>query len=185
MIRTRSLRRLRRRLRRHVRHRASDVELPAVIDAAQRRNPRLRAEDQRRAAMRAGLVDQPDAAFGVAEGDQILAKQADALRLPVLGEIRRRQERNPVQPKQVAERRAFADPHQAFIVFAREHGLPPSIAGGRTGRIAQQRGDAVGQAEILCGPKRIGCGERLAWNGRLLALLRRPRSTRCAVARAL
>jgi hypothetical protein len=75
--------------------------------------------------MRTGVIDQPDAALGIPEGDQIFPEQPDALRLPVIDEIRRRQKGNPVQTKQISEGRALSDPDQAFIIFAREHKLSP------------------------------------------------------------
>jgi hypothetical protein len=56
-----------------------DVELPAVIDAAQAALL-VAPEIERHAAMRAELLDQPDAALGVAEGDELLTHQFDAHR---------------------------------------------------------------------------------------------------------
>src|SRR5271170_4134885 len=76
--------------------------------------------------MRTGLVEQPDSAFGIPEGHQILPQQPDALRRPVADEIGRRQEGNPIEAEEVSKGSALADPHQSFIVFAREHELSPS-----------------------------------------------------------
>src|SRR5690242_10124138 len=74
-----------------------------------------------------GLVHKSDPTFGVPEGHQILAQQANALGLPVLQQILRRQKWNPIEPEQFSKRRALANPHQPFIVFVREHERPPSI----------------------------------------------------------
>ena len=67
------------RLVHHVHAAAVDVELPAVVDAAQ---PALlvAAEEERGAAVRAELVEQPDPALRVAEGHQVLAQQLHAHR---------------------------------------------------------------------------------------------------------
>ena len=66
---------------------AGDVELPAMIDAAQAAFL-VAPEIQRDAAMRAEFVEQADAALAVAEGDQVLAEQADAHRRAVgLGDL--------------------------------------------------------------------------------------------------
>ena len=63
-----------RRLVRHVDAVAVDVELPAVVDAAQA-GFFIAAEEQRRAPMRAVALDQAGLAVGVAEADQLLAEQ--------------------------------------------------------------------------------------------------------------
>ena len=65
------------RLVHHVGAGAGDVELPAVIDAAQAAFL-VAPEVQRGAAVRAEFVEQADAAFAVAESDQVLAQKADA-----------------------------------------------------------------------------------------------------------
>ena len=70
------------RLVHHVDAGAGDVELPAVIDAAQAAFL-VAPEVQRGATVRAEFVDQADAAFAVAERDQVLAEQADADRRTV------------------------------------------------------------------------------------------------------
>ena len=58
---------------------AFDVELPAVIDAAQAAFL-VAAEEHRGAAVRAAVIEDADAALGVAEGDQLLAQELDAHR---------------------------------------------------------------------------------------------------------
>src|SRR5215831_8490821 len=61
----------------HVDATAVHVELPAVVDAAE---PTLLVppEEERGLAMRAALVEEPDAAAGVTKGDQLLAEQLHA-----------------------------------------------------------------------------------------------------------
>jgi hypothetical protein len=100
---------------------AVDVELPAVVDAAQ---PVLLVarEDHGGGTVRAGMVHQADTAAGVAEGDEVLAQQAHAVRLAVGHHVGTAQERDPVQAHQRAHRRAGPDPHQALVVFAGKHG---------------------------------------------------------------
>ena len=96
--------------RRHVRHVdavAFDVELPAVIDAAQAAFL-VAAEEQRGAAVRAAMLHDADPAVGVAEGDQLLAEQHQPHRLAVGLELRRETGGNPVFAHQVAHRRARA-----------------------------------------------------------------------------
>ena len=69
------------------------------------------------------MVDQAEPAFAVAERDQVLAEQAHALRLAVDGQVGGRQERDPVQPHQIAHRRAGADADEGFVVFVGKHDL--------------------------------------------------------------
>ncbi len=73
---------------RHVEAVAGNVELPAVIDAAQ---PALlvAAEEQRGAAVRAAMVHHADAARAVAEGQKLLAQQHEAGRRAVALQFRR------------------------------------------------------------------------------------------------
>ena len=107
---------------------AGDVVFPAVIDAAQ---PVLlvAAEPQRRAAMRAELVDHADLAVGGAEGDEVLAQEPHADRRAIrLRQLPRQQRRNPIAAHGLAHRRPGADPGQTLVLFARQHGLPPSSA---------------------------------------------------------
>ena len=99
-----------------------DVELPAVIDAAQAAFL-VAPEIQRDAAMRAEFLDQADAALGVAERDEVLAEQADAHRRAVgLGDLARKQRGDPVAAHRVAHRRARADAGDEFVLLARQHG---------------------------------------------------------------
>ena len=98
---------LRRRHVRHVEAVAFDVELPAVIDAAQAAFL-VAAEEQRGAAVRAAMLHDADPAVGVAEGDELLAEQQEPHRLAVGLQFRRETGGNPVFAHQVAHRRARA-----------------------------------------------------------------------------
>ena len=111
---------LRRRHVRHVEAVAFDVELPAVIDAAQAAFL-VAAEEQRGAAMRAAMLHDADAAVGVAEGDQLLAEQQEPHRLAVGLQLRRQAGGNPVFAHQVAHRRARADAREHLVGGGCEH----------------------------------------------------------------
>ena len=77
----------RRRHARHVHTVAGNVELPAVIDAANA--PLLVAsQEQRGTAVRAAMVHHADPAFTVAKGDQLLAEQHQAHRRAVARQLR-------------------------------------------------------------------------------------------------
>ena len=106
------------RLVHHVDAGAGDVELPAVIDAAQ---PAflVAAEIERGAAVRAQFVQQADAAVGVAERDKVLAEQADAGGGTIgFGDFLGQQGRNPIAPHGIAHRRARPNPGDEFVVLA-------------------------------------------------------------------
>ena len=85
--------------------------MPALLDAA---------ELERGAAVRAVLLQEPDAPAEVAEGDQVLAQQAHGQ--GQLAEIVGMQERVPEAAQILAAGRAGADPHQA-VVARRRHRL--------------------------------------------------------------
>src|SRR6185437_3987632 len=126
--------------RRHVRHveaLAVDVELPAVIDAAQ---PAMLVPpvEQRGAAMRTFMVHDADAARTVAPGDQLFAEQHQAHRLAVGLEVARRDRRNPVPAHQLAHRRARPDAADEIVIGLRQHGgpLPRLFQHSRSERIA-------------------------------------------------
>lgn len=111
-------------VRQHVRHVnavAGDVELPAVVDAADAARL-VAAEEQRGAAMRAAMVHHADLARAVAEGDQLLAEQHQAERRAVRGQFRRHAGRDPVLPHQLAHRRAGAGMDQDLAVALGRHG---------------------------------------------------------------
>src|SRR5215471_17552544 len=96
---------------------AGDVELPAVVGAAQ---PAFLVApvEQRRAAVRALLLDQPYRAIGVPERHEILAEQPDPRRGAVgFGNLLAQARGYPVPPQQVSHRRARADPGEDLVVF--------------------------------------------------------------------
>ena len=69
--------------------------------------------------MRAELLDQADAALGVAERHEVLAEQADAGGRAVgLGDLAREQRGDPVHAHRIAHRRALADPGDEFVFLA-------------------------------------------------------------------
>src|SRR5262249_47812933 len=106
------LARLRR--RRHVDALSVDRELEAVIGAADA-VLLVAAEIERRAAVRAELVDEADLAFAVAEGEQLLAQNLHTHRRAVgLGDLAREQNRYPVAPHQAAHRRVGPGAHEGF-----------------------------------------------------------------------
>jgi hypothetical protein len=73
---------------------AVDAELPAVVHAAQA-VVLVAREDHRRAAVRAGVVDQADPAAAVAEGDEVLASRRTRCGWP--SATARRARRNGIQ----------------------------------------------------------------------------------------
>src|SRR5262249_58775345 len=97
------------RLVHHVDAAAADVELPAVVDAAQ---PALlvAAEEERGAPVRAILVEQAHPALGIAEGHQVLAQKLDPDRWPVwLRQVPRDQRGDPVPTHGGPHRRVWPD----------------------------------------------------------------------------
>src|SRR5262249_36056000 len=66
----------------HVDALATDVELPAVIDATEA-ILLIAAEEHRGGTLRAGVLDEADGARGDPEGDQVLAQHAQAHRRTV------------------------------------------------------------------------------------------------------
>ncbi len=103
-----------------VEDRAVDVEVPAVIAAA---DPALRryAELERSAAVRAMPVEEPEAAGLVAERDEVLAEQPHGDRQ--VFQLGRQQERMPVAAHVLAARRARPDVREQRVVA----GLRPVV----------------------------------------------------------
>ena len=100
---------------------AVHVVLPAVVNAAEPR-PLVAAEPQRGEPVGAVLVQNTDVAIGVAEGDQVLAKQAKADRRTVrLRQLRVEHRGEPVAPKSLAHGGARADLGYLFVLFPCEH----------------------------------------------------------------
>ena len=75
--------------------------------------------------MRACLIDEANAAFGIPESYEVFAQKPDAFWLAVARQILGGQEGYPVETKELSKGRTLPDPHQPFIVFMREHELPP------------------------------------------------------------
>jgi hypothetical protein len=98
-----------------------------VIDAADAAFL-IAAEPEVGAAMRAILIDHPDHAAGVAEGEQFLAHHHNLLRRPVgVGQFLGEQYRKPESAQQFAHRRARRAFGQELIVLGAEHGDPPGL----------------------------------------------------------
>ena len=96
---------------------AGDVELPAVIDAAQ---PVLLVAPQpeRDAAMGAELLKQANAAEAVTKRDEVLAQQPHAHRSAVRSrQLTRQQRRQPVAPQQLPSGRPRPDLRNERVVF--------------------------------------------------------------------
>src|SRR5262249_20076589 len=75
----------------------------------------IATEVERRTAVRAEFIDQPDLAVAVAKGEQLLAEDLRAHRRTIrLGDLAREQDRHPVAAHQVAHRRAGAGAHERF-----------------------------------------------------------------------
>ena len=69
--------------------------------------------------MRAELLDQADAALGVAERQQVLAEQADARRRAVgFGDFAREESGDPVHAHRIAHRGALPHPGDEFVFLA-------------------------------------------------------------------
>ena len=130
------------RLGRHVHDVAVDVELPAMVDAAQTAFL-VAPEPEIDATVRAVAVEQAEAAVGVLEGDQVLAQHPHAHRRAVgHGQLFRQQHRHPEAAHQVAHQRARTHAGQIFIVLFGEHERLFSDLRGRAAR----RSDGAGEA---------------------------------------
>ncbi len=117
------------RLRRHLHALAVDVELPAVIGAAQ---PAflVAAEPQRRPAMGTEFVDQPEPPAAVAERDQPFRKHLDPhRRTVVLRQLGGEQHRRPVAAEQCAHRGSRPGLGDEFVLVFPKHAQPPGDVG--------------------------------------------------------
>ena len=113
----------------HVEAGAGDVVLPAVVVAAE---PALlvAAEEERRAPVGAVLGDEADVAVGIAEGDEVLAEEADALQGAVaLRQVAGGQEGGPELAEEGAHGCAGTDPREEFVVNGCQHSVLPSRYG--------------------------------------------------------
>jgi hypothetical protein len=109
---------------------AGNVELPAVVDAAE---PWIEvfvaAEKQAGAAVRTLVGDQPHPAPRIAKGDQAFAQQQHADGVAAgLRHFGRQQRRQPVLAKQRPHRRSGADLCQQSVVCLAEHRARPGYA---------------------------------------------------------
>jgi hypothetical protein len=96
-------------LRRHVDDVAVDVHLPAMIEAAQAAFF-VAAERQRGATMRAMLVQDAHAPFGIAKGHQVFAQEAHAHRRAIaLGDFLGQACGDPVTAHQLTHGRVTLD----------------------------------------------------------------------------
>src|SRR5262249_37955985 len=113
-------------------------ELQAVIGATDA-VLLIATEVERRTAVRAEFIDQPDLAVAVAKGEQLLAEDVRAHRWTIgLGDLAREQDRHPVAAHHVAHRRPGPGAHERFghlLVHrgATSLGLKPRWVAGRTG----------------------------------------------------
>ena len=109
------------RLRRQFDTLPGHVVFPAVVRTAQTAFL-VAAEPERYAAMRAELVDQAEASFGVAKCDQPLRQQLHAhRRAVVLRQFLGQQSGDPVAPEHLAHRRALTGLGQKVILFRAQH----------------------------------------------------------------
>jgi hypothetical protein len=102
---------------RHVHAFPMPVEFQPMIGAAEA-VLLVAAEIERRAAVRAELVDKADLSRGIAERQKLLAEDLHALLRPVrLGNLARQQNRHPVTAHEIAHGGTRAGAHQGFAHF--------------------------------------------------------------------
>ena len=132
----------------HVDAVAADVVLPAVVDAADA-GLLVATEEEAGAPVGAVVVDEADGAGGVAEGDEVLAEQADADGVGVgAWELAGHEGRDPVLPHELAHSGAGANPGEGLVVLLREHCGPPLLlAVGQGESIAVGWGCQTGENE--------------------------------------
>ena len=109
------------RLVHHVHTPAFDVELPAVVDAAE---PALLVapEEERGLPVRAPLVEDSDPPLRVTKRHQLLTEQLDAHGRAIgLGQLPRQERGDPVPPHRLAHGRATTDAGNSLVVFACQH----------------------------------------------------------------
>ena len=109
-------------LRRHLDDVAVNVELPAVIEAAQAAILVAR-EHQRGAPVRAVFVEHADATFAVAENNEVLTEQTNLDRRAVgLRDFLGQAGGDPVPAHDLAHRRIALDAAQQVVFLLRHHG---------------------------------------------------------------
>ena len=122
---------------------AVGVEQPAVVAAADAALLDA-AELERGAAVRAVLLQEPDAPAEVAERDQILAQQAHGE--GQVAEIVGMQERVPEAAQILAAGRAGADPHEAVVARRRHRLMVGAVGFGQEAlRSGHREPDCVGR----------------------------------------
>src|SRR5205823_291903 len=109
-----------RRLVLHIYAGARRGELPAVIHAAESALF-VATEEQRGAAVRTIVLQQADFTVGIPKRDQILTQQAHPLRRSVGLNLPAEQERNPVQPQQIAHGCTTPDAGDELVVGGTQH----------------------------------------------------------------
>jgi len=113
------------RLRRHVRAAAFNVELPAVVDAADAVFF-VASPEEAGAAVRARGLHEADATAAITECDEVLAKETYAHRRAVgAGEFPGEQRGHPVAPHDVAHGGSSVGLHEELVVLGAQHRSPP------------------------------------------------------------
>src|SRR5262249_53678589 len=114
---------------------AVNRELPAMVEAADAAFLDA-AQRQRRAAVRAKLVEDADFPVAVPKNHQPLAQQRGAQRIAVrFRYLAGDTDRQPITPEDFTHGRARADPGDSLVVTSWKHGLSsgrPFIFHGRT-----------------------------------------------------
>ncbi len=132
------------RLIQHVHAAPVDVELPAVVDAAQSA-VFVPPQEERGLPVRAALVEQPDAPPRVAKSHQLLAQQFHARGRAIgLGQLPRQERGDPVPPHCLAHGGTPADAGDSLVLVACQHAqallaFPDAITRLPTGRESTQR----------------------------------------------
>src|SRR5206468_4247784 len=104
---------------------ARRIEFPPVVDAAK---PffLVTPEEERGAAVRAGVADQSHSPGSCPEGDQVFAQEADAQRRAIgRRELFGKQEGNPVAAEDLATRRTCGDPGKKLVIARGQHSRSP------------------------------------------------------------
>src|SRR2546428_2998447 len=137
--------------------------LPAVVDAAQAFFL-VATEEERGAAVRTMVLDEPDLAGRDAKGDQVLAHEPDADgRTVPLRQLARHEGGHPVLAQHRAHRRAGSDATEQLVVFPGKHRLPPLTT--PLVRNPTTSGSAR-QAQKSCNVNTIPAHRLVSWTGR-------------------
>src|SRR4029434_446210 len=110
-----------RRFRWHVHHVAFDIELPAVIEAAQTAFF-VATERKRGAAMQAIFSEHPELSVGIPEDDQVLTEQPRSRRRTIgLGNFLGHAYRKPVATHNAAHGRMALDSAKKLVLLSCQH----------------------------------------------------------------